>query len=106
MSQRQARWAQFLTHFDFIVIHHLGMQQGKADALSRRYYMELRPEGTTFEHKKQILLGPNRVRLMVVNAITTLQNSTILDSIPDHMAIDDFAKDVLDHIIPDRASSS
>ena len=43
---------------------------------------------------------------MVVNAITTLENSTLLDSIRDHMATDDFAKDVLDHIVRDRASCS
>ena len=106
LSRRQARWAQFLTHFDFIIIYRLGMQQGKADALSRRSYMELRPGEPAFEHQKQILLGPNRLRLMVVNAITTLENSTLLDSIRDHMANDDFAKDVLDHIVPDRASCS
>ena len=57
--------------------------------------MELRPGEPAFEHQKQILLGPNRLRLIVVNAITTLENSTLLDSIRDHMANDDFAKDVL-----------
>ena len=100
------RWAQFFTHFDFIIMYRLGTQQGKADALSRRSYMELRPGELAFEHQKHILLGPNRLRLMVVNAITTLNNSTLLDSIRDHMATDDFAKDVLDHIIPDHASCS
>ena len=106
LSRRQAWWAQFLTHFDFMIIYRPGMQQGKADALSRCSYMELRPGEPAFEHQKQILLGPNRLRLMVVNAITTLDNSTLLDSIRDHMATDDFAKDVLDHIIPDHASCS
>ena len=70
-------------------MYRLWMQQGKVDALSRRSYMELRPGEPAFEHKKQIL-----------------ENSTLLDSIRHHMATDDFAKDVLDHIIPDRASCS
>ena len=36
LSRRQARWAQFLTHFDFIILYRPGIQQGKADALSQR----------------------------------------------------------------------
>ena len=68
--------------------------------------MELRPGEPTFEHTKQILLGPNRLRLMAANAIITLEDSTLLNSIRDYMATDEFANDVLDHILPDRASSS
>ena len=41
LSRRQARWAQFLTRFDFIILYRPGMQQGKANALSWRPYMEL-----------------------------------------------------------------
>ena len=81
------------------------MQQGKADALSRRSYMELRPGEPAFEHKKQILLGPNRLRLMAVNSITP-GDPTLLYSIRDHMATNVFAKKLLDHITPDRVSCS
>ena len=49
---------------DFIIMYRPAMQQGKGDALSRRYYMELRPGEPAFEHQKQILLGP------ALNAIT------------------------------------
>ena len=52
LSRQQAQWAQFLIHFDFIIIYRSGMQQGKAYALSRRSYMELHPGEPTFEHKK------------------------------------------------------
>ena len=38
---------------------------------------------------------------MAVNSITTLRDSTLLDS---RMAINVFTKDVLNHIIADRAS--
>ena len=69
-------------------------------------FLEHRPGKPTFEHKKQVLLGPNRLRLMEANVITTLEDSTLLDSIRDHMATDEFTNDVLDHIIPDRASWS
>ena len=36
MNRRQARWALYLTCFDFEMIHKPGASMGKADALSRR----------------------------------------------------------------------
>ena len=53
LSRRQTHWAQLLTHFDFVIIYHPGIQQGKAYALSQRSYMELRPGEPAFEHKKR-----------------------------------------------------
>ena len=105
MSRRQARWAQFLTRFDFVITYHPGMQQGKADALSRRSYMELRPEEAAFENHKQILLGPDRLQLMEVHAtIEPPMDSSLLDSIREHIDTDEFAQGILDHILPDYAS--
>ena len=66
--------------------------------------MELCPGEPAFEHKNQVLLGPNCQRLMAANAITTLEDSTLLNSIRDYMATDEFANDVLDHITRDRGS--
>ena len=34
LNRRQARWAHFLTRFDFKITYSLGKHQGKADALS------------------------------------------------------------------------
>ena len=62
--------------------------------------MELRPGEPAFENPKQVLLGHSRLRLMAANA------TTLLDSIRDHMTTDEFPNDVLDHIVPDRASCS
>ena len=36
LNRRQARWADYLSLFDFKIIFHLGRENGKADALSRR----------------------------------------------------------------------
>jgi hypothetical protein len=36
LSRRQARWAQYLTRFDFVLVHRPGKDNGRADALSRR----------------------------------------------------------------------
>ena len=93
MSHRQARWAQFLTRFDFIILYHPRMQQGKADALSRNSYMELQPGEATFENQKQILLGPDRLRLMAFHAIDTPEDSSLLDSIRENLGTDEFAQE-------------
>ena len=36
---RQARWAQFLTYFHFMITFCLGKQQGKEDVLSQHSYL-------------------------------------------------------------------
>ena len=69
-------------------------------------YMELRPGEPTFENKKQILLGPDCLRLMVVNFINIPRDSSLLDAIEEHMASDELVKDVLDHIFSYQASCS
>ena len=50
LSRRQARWAQFLTRFNFLITYRPGAQQGKADALSRRSYLAPHPREPTFDH--------------------------------------------------------
>ena len=40
MSNRQARWLEFLAEFDFEVIHRPGKSNVVVDALSRLYQME------------------------------------------------------------------
>ena len=68
LSQRQARWAQFLTRFDFLITYRPGVQQGKADALSRRSYLAPQPGEPTFDHQKQVILGPDRLRVLTIKA--------------------------------------
>jgi hypothetical protein len=36
LSQRQARWSEFLSRFDFKIVYRLGKQGAKPDALTRR----------------------------------------------------------------------
>lgn len=36
LTRRQARWAEFIAHYDFQIIYKEGKSNGKADALSRR----------------------------------------------------------------------
>jgi len=35
LNRRQARWAQFLSRFDYAIVYRPGKSNGKADALTR-----------------------------------------------------------------------
>jgi hypothetical protein len=52
LNRRQARWAEFLTRFDFKIIFHPGKQQGQADSLSRRSYLAPSLGDPTFRQSK------------------------------------------------------
>ena len=104
LNRRQTRWAQFLTRFDFKIIFRPGKQQGKADALSRRSYLALRPGDPAFDNQKQTLLGPSKLQVTTIYA--TPLDSTLLDTIRQQLHSDDFAKDVLAHCGSSRPSSS
>jgi hypothetical protein len=106
LSRRQARWAQFLTRFDFLITYRPGVQQGKADALSRRSYLAPRPGEPAFDHQNQILLGPDRLRVMTTQVFKTPLDSSLLESIRTTINTDGFAQDILNHIIEGRASCS
>ena len=106
MSRRQARWAQFLTRFDFLITYRPGVQQGKANALSRRSYLAPQPGEPTFDHQKQVVLGPDRLRLLTISASKAPEDLRLLDSIRTGITSDEFAQGVLNQIISDRGSSS
>ena len=44
LNRRQARWALYLSRFDFTLKHISGSKMGKADGLSRRPDWEVRVE--------------------------------------------------------------
>ena len=87
LNRRQARWAQFLTRFDFKIIFRPGKQQGKADALSRRSYLALRPRDPSFDNQKQILLGPSKLQATIIYAMPL--DSSLLDTIRQQLQSDD-----------------
>ena len=104
LTRRQARWAQFLTRFEFKILYRPGSQQGKADALSRRTYLAPHPGEAASDDQKKILLGPARLQAVEVSHMPV--DSSILNSIRQDLRIDVFAQEILDHIDPNRASCS
>ena len=55
LNHRQARWALYLSRFDFILKHVPGSKMGKANGLSRRSDWEKRGEG---DNEEKVLLKP------------------------------------------------
>ena len=55
LNRRQARWALYLSRFDFELIHKAGSSMGKADALSRRPDHK---EGVENDNNETMLLKP------------------------------------------------
>jgi len=58
LNRRQARWALYLSQFDFILKHVLGTRMGKADGLSRRPDWKVRVD---WDNKNQVVIEENWV---------------------------------------------
>jgi len=55
LNKRQARWALYLSRFNFMLKHVLGSKMGKADSLSRRPDWEV---GVEKDNKDKTLVKP------------------------------------------------
>ena len=61
LNRRQARWALYLSHFDFILKHVAGTKMGKADELSRRVDWKV---GVEKDNEDQVFIKDNWIRNM------------------------------------------
>ena len=55
LNQRQARWASYLSRFNFMLKHVLGSKMGKVDSLSRRSDQEV---GVEKDNENEMLVKP------------------------------------------------
>ena len=55
LNRRQARWALYLSRFDFVLKHILGSKMGKVDGLSKRSDWEKRKDR---DNEEKVLLKP------------------------------------------------
>jgi len=60
LNRRQARWALYLSRFDFVLKHVLGSKMGKADSLSRRPDWEV---GVERDNKDKTLVKPEWLKV-------------------------------------------
>ena len=72
LNRRQARWAQYLSRFNFKWVHKAGAQMGKPDTLSRR---EDHAVGIQDDNKMVLVIPPEQI------TSTTLQIATNADDI-------------------------
>jgi len=63
-NQRQIRWAQELTNYNFKIVYRPGSRGGKPDALSRR--PEYRPEERA-RHSEESILKPEHFQISVIH---------------------------------------
>ena len=67
--------------FNFLLVYRPEIQQAEADALSRYFYFTPKPGDRAYDHQKQVLLGSDRLRLMVTMVPEVPSYSSFLDSI-------------------------
>ena len=85
LNHRQARWALYLSRFDFILRHIPGSKMGKADGLSRRSNWEKEVEG---DNEERTLLKPEWVRSIQAGEVI-VEGVDILEKIRKSEAKDD-----------------
>ena len=98
LNRRQARWAQLLTRFDFIITYPPGKQQGKADALSQHSYLAPCPGESTFDNQMQVILG--LARLQATQVFGMPFDSHNIDTICEDLNIYAFAQAILLQVDP------
>jgi hypothetical protein len=79
LNRRQARWAQYLSRFNFKWLHKAGATMGKADALSRR---EDHSIGIEKDDTGVLVIPPDRIRSVTEVRIAT-DADIIIDTIKD-----------------------
>jgi hypothetical protein len=79
LNRRQAKWAQYLSRFNFKWLHKAGTTMGKADALSRR---EDHSIGIEKDNTGVLVIPPDRIRSVTEVRIAT-DADIIIDTIKD-----------------------
>ena len=69
LNYRQARWALYLSRFDFVLKHVPGSKMGKADGLSRRSDWE---KGTEGDNEEKVLLKPEWLETRRIRAVEVM----------------------------------
>jgi len=85
LNCRQARWALYLSRFDFVLKYVPGTKMGKADGLSRRSDWEKGAEG---HNKEKVLVKPEWVKSVQVGEVI-VEGVDILERIRKSKARDD-----------------
>jgi len=87
LNQRQARWALYLSRFDFTLKHILGSKMGKADSLSRRPDWE---SGVEKDNEDETLVKPEWLEVRKTEAVEIIvEGVDLLEEVRKSKAKDD-----------------
>jgi hypothetical protein len=100
LNRRQARWAMDLAEFDFKIIYRPGLQNGKADALSRRSELcPLRGDSGEFRPIHTVLKPGQREPVNRQASFTSISNQMICSSAQlKRLEVEKFADSFLDTV--------
>ena len=92
LIRRQARWALFMTHFDFVLYHKPGKMIQAKDPLSRQADHEM---GIDLDNMNQVLLKPEFFAINVLEATheSPINNEIILKEVKAALLSDEVTKD-------------
>jgi len=92
LTRRQARWALFMTCFDFVLYHKLGKTMQVEDPLSRRADHEM---GINLDNTNQMLLKPEFFTINVLEATheSPINDEIILKEVKAVLLSDEVTKD-------------
>jgi len=92
LTRRQARWALFITCFDFVLYHKPGKTIQAEDLLSRQTDHKI---GTDLNNTNQVLLKPEFFAINVLEAIheTPINDEIILKEVKAALLLDKVTKD-------------
>ena len=95
LTRRQARWAEKLSEFNFVIQYREGKTNQKADALTRQSNSgPFSSDDDRVKHQEQVLLGPDRLIL----AANDIENFTIHEVIRAAIITDEKAQNIIQKI--------
>jgi len=92
LTRRQARWALFMTHFDFVFYHKLGKTMQAEDPLSKQADYEM---GIDLDNTNQVLLKPEFFAINTLKATheSPINDKIILKEVKAALLLDEVTKD-------------
>lgn len=100
LTPRQARWAEFLSEFNFVINYQSGTKNAKADALTRRpNETPIDDDDERQEHRMQVLLPPNRIDIQPIDITDDDSNEGLDERVKKANRTDDQCKKIRAYLL-------
>lgn len=98
-TRRQARWAELLAGYDFVIMYRPGSKGGKPDALSRRSDYQLADKGDDLTYQTERFLKPHQFIFAASTVSILTNNSELQNSIRNALEDDPFISTNSDYLL-------